>query len=177
MSEANETQVETKVVETEVVTETEVKDTESKETEGKKDPKVEQLERDNFKQREEIRDYKAKIDKLTEDITNLTESFKTVKETLDAKQEAEAKAEKEKTLTQALDAAGIVDEKARKLATTLLKDSTNYEQDIKAVVEEYPFMTGKKKVVLPDTGKATESTEALPENRKLAVGLSKLIPQ
>lgn len=137
--------------------------------------KEQRLENDNWQQREKLRLYKEEVETLKGTVQTLTSGLTEIQTSLAAKQEAETQAAKEKALNSALDEAGIVDAKARTLATKMLGDAEDLAAGIKQVIEDYPFIVGKKTIVLPNTGVARSDDTHIPVEQKLASGLSKII--
>jgi len=160
MSDTKELETDTKVVE--------VEETKKEVVVEDKTKKEKELEHDNFKQREEIRQYKEEVSSLSKELQELRKAF-------EAKQEEEIKQAKESKLDAALNEAGIVDEKARKLAVKMLDDAEDISAGLQKVIEDYPYIVGKKKVNLPDTGNSRVNDAAVPDSLKLKSGLSKLI--
>lgn len=137
--------------------------------------KEQKLENDNWRQREEIRQYKEQVETLTGKFTTLETGYTELKTALAAKEESEAKSAKDKALNTALDEAGIVDEKYRNLAVLALGDNADFSEGLKKVIEDYPVFVSPKTIPLPDTGKARSQEQEVPDSQKLASGLAKLM--
>ena len=125
--------------------------------------KLADFEKDNHKQREEIRGYKAQLKDV-----NPTE-FDEYKQ-LDQKfQEASQKLlsiEKRSKVAPILLSLGVVDEKAQAIALEKIGDTEDFEAAAKKIVEDMPFLAAKTKVAIPNTGKINYD-ETKPDNGNL----------
>lgn len=137
--------------------------------------KEQQLENDNWKQREAIRKYKEEVESLRGTVTTLETGLNEIRTSLTAKEQAEQQATRDKAIETALSEAGVTDDKAKTLAIKMLGNEEDIATALKQVIEDYPFIVGKKTIVLPNTGKAQSEDNHIPDNRRLSSGLAALI--
>lgn len=134
---------------------------------------IENLKKDNYKQRQELKSLKTAMEELSNAKSKLEEEKNEWEQQI-----AETKLKNRQHLIQSeLDRVSITEESARKLAIKMLDDSEDIQEGINRVIEEYPFLVGKSRVVIPDTGSAKAQAVAVPNESKLSAGLSKLIKQ
>lgn len=132
---------------------------------------IDTLKKDNYEYRTKLKNLKSAVEELTTAKTALEqEKQEWEKHIADTRLK-----EREQLIKSELDRISIVDESARKLAVKMLGDSEDIAEGFSKVIKEYPFLVGKSKVVIPDTGNAHAQAVAVSNENKLSAGLSKLI--